>query len=45
MKCPICLKEKPDVEKRQDPFRYEIYNEEVEMISCYDCWLDRKYDV
>jgi hypothetical protein len=45
MICEGCNKDKPDVEEVLDPYCLEINDEEVWIVVCGDCYIERALDI
>ena len=43
--CPCCGKTNSEVTTKLDPFALEIYNEEIEMTACEECFYQRAMDI
>ena len=45
MICEDCGKDKDDVEETFCPFAQEIWDEDVEIVVCGDCYKERAMDI
>ena len=45
LKCEDCGKENDDVEETYCPFAEEIYNENIRVTICKDCYHERCMDI
>ena len=43
--CEECRKRKKDVETVIDPYREDVFNEEIEMDLCKKCYGERSADI